>query len=92
MEQTLTQSDSPHEACGFDKSVHCQYNICMLTQKLYKNGNSVAVTIPKVHLKELGLRDGSPVEVDIQNKDWVLRPKKTVKHYSEKTREGRDLS
>ena len=60
----------------------------MFTQKLYKNGNSVAVTIPKMHLKELGLRDGSPVEVDIQNKDWVLRPKKNVKHFNKKTRGG----
>lgn len=39
-----------------------------------------------MHLKELGLRDGSPVEVDIQNKDWVLRPKKNVKYYNKKTR------
>lgn len=36
----------------------------MLTQKLYKSGNSVAVTIPKEYLKELGLRDGSQVLVD----------------------------
>ena len=29
-------------------SVHCQYNVhIMIIQKLYKNGNSVAMTIPK---------------------------------------------
>lgn len=33
----------------------------MLTQKLYRNGNSVVVTVPKEHLKDLGLRDGSRV-------------------------------
>ena len=36
----------------------------MLTQKLYKSGNSVAVTIPKEYLKELNLRDGSEVVVE----------------------------
>ena len=33
----------------------------MLTQKLYKNGNSVAVTIPKQHLEDLKLKEGSKV-------------------------------
>ena len=48
-----------------DMSVHCQYNkFTMYEQKLYKNGNSVAVTIPKEYLKELGLRDGSEVVVE----------------------------
>ncbi len=36
----------------------------MLTQKLYKNGNSVAVTIPKEYLKNLHLKDGSEVVVE----------------------------
>lgn len=36
----------------------------MLTQKLYKNGNSVAVTIPKEYLNNLNLRDGSEVMVE----------------------------
>jgi putative addiction module antidote len=36
----------------------------MLTQKLYKNGNSVAVTIPKEFLHDLNLRDGSEVVVE----------------------------
>lgn len=33
----------------------------MLTQKLYRNGNSVAVTIPKEYLEELKLKVGSSV-------------------------------
>lgn len=36
----------------------------MLTQKLYKNGHSVAVTIPKEYLNDLNLRDGSEVVVE----------------------------
>lgn len=36
----------------------------MLTQRLYKNGNSVAVTIPKEYLKEFNLKEGSEVVVD----------------------------
>ncbi|MBI3485444.1 AbrB/MazE/SpoVT family DNA-binding domain-containing protein [Candidatus Daviesbacteria bacterium] len=35
----------------------------MLTQKLYRNGNSIAVTIPKEYLKELSLKEGSEVLV-----------------------------
>lgn len=50
----------------------------MFTQKLYKNGNSVAVTIPKALLKELNLRDGSEVEVDIKGKELIVAPKKGV--------------
>lgn len=46
-------------------SVHLWYNShIMLTQKLYKNGNSVAVTIPKEYLHDLNLRDGSEVIVE----------------------------
>lgn len=40
------------------------YNVCMFTQKLYKNGNSIAVTIPKELLKKYNLRDGTEVVVD----------------------------
>ena len=36
----------------------------MLTQKLYKNGNSVAVTIPKEYLEDLNLNEGSLVIVE----------------------------
>lgn len=36
----------------------------MLTQKLYKSGNSIAVTIPKEYLNELNLKNGSEVVVE----------------------------
>ena len=41
----------------------------MLVQRLYKNGNSVAVTIPKQYLEELKLREGSEVVVEKQGKE-----------------------
>ncbi len=43
----------------------------MLTQKLYKNGNSVAVTIPRQYLDELNLTEGS--EVVVEKKGSELR-------------------
>lgn len=54
------------------------YTIRMLTQKLYKNGNSVAVTIPKQYLRELNLRDGSDVIVDVKGKALVVIPKTKI--------------
>lgn len=56
-------------------SVQLQY---MLIQKLYRNGNSVAVTIPKEYLKELKLRDGSEVVVDRKGQELVVTSKKRV--------------
>ena len=47
----------------------------MLTQKLYKNGNSVAVTIPKEYMRDLNLRDGSLVVVKKSGKQLVVTPK-----------------
>lgn len=46
----------------------------MLVQKLYKNGNSVAVTIPKEILKELNLSDGSEVVVKKRGKELIVAP------------------
>ena len=36
----------------------------MFTQKLYKTGNSVAITIPKQLLEELNLKEGSEVVLE----------------------------
>ncbi|MEK7595422.1 MAG: AbrB/MazE/SpoVT family DNA-binding domain-containing protein [Patescibacteria group bacterium] len=51
----------------------------MLTQKLYKNGNSVAVTIPKEYLKELNLKEGALVELDrdAETQTIIISPKAT---------------
>ena len=56
-------------------SVHSQYNdYIMLTQKLYRNGNSVAVTIPKEYLKELKLKVGAKVMVSKENGSLTISP------------------
>ena len=56
-------------------SVHCQYNMNMLVQTLYKNGNSIAVTIPRQFLAELNLKEGSEVVVEKQGKDLRISSK-----------------
>lgn len=48
----------------------------MFNQKLYKNGNSIAVTIPKQYLNELNLRDGSSIIVKKRGQEIVVTPKK----------------
>lgn len=44
----------------------------MLTQKLYKNGNSVAVTIPKKYLAELNLQAGATVVVKKEGDELII--------------------
>lgn len=57
-------------------SVHCQYNeFTMLTQKLYKNGNSIAVTIPKEYLEELKLQAGTTVMVKKEGDELIISSK-----------------
>lgn len=46
-------------------------NIVMITQKLFKNGNSIVVSIPKEILKKYNLRDGSQVVLE-EKKNGVL--------------------
>lgn len=47
----------------------------MLTQRLYKNGNSVAVTIPKEYLDELNLKPGTSVVVKKEGDELVITSK-----------------
>lgn len=48
----------------------------MLIQTLYKNGNSVAVTIPRQYLEELNLKEGSKVVVEKQGKELRIVSKR----------------
>ena len=48
----------------------------MLIQTLYKNGNSIAVTIPRQYLDALGLKEGSEVVVEKQGKELRITSKK----------------
>lgn len=54
-----------------------QYS-CMLIQTIYKNGNSLAVTIPQQYLKELDLKEGSEIVVEKENDTIRITPKKKV--------------
>lgn len=60
-----------------------------MLQKLYKNGNSVAVTIPKEFLHDLNLKDGSEVVVEKNNEtgEIIITRKKNVKKPSKITPE-----
>lgn len=51
----------------------------MLTQKLYRNGNSIAVTIPKEYLRELHLDEGSRVVVEKRGSELVVSSKERSK-------------
>ena len=50
-----------------------------MIQKLLRVGSSAAVTIPKKSLKELGLKIGDRVSVDIDKKNKVVRIKPLIK-------------
>lgn len=47
----------------------------MFTQKLYRNGNSVSITIPKQLLEKHGLKEGSEVIIEEQDADLVIKSK-----------------
>lgn len=50
----------------------------MLIQTLYKNGNSIAVTIPRQYLEELNLKEGSEVVVEKQGRELRISSKNKV--------------
>lgn len=56
----------------------------MLTQKLYKNGNSVVVTIPTEYLKDLNLRDGSEVIMEQDESGSLVISRKSAKKTNKK--------
>ncbi len=49
----------------------------MTIQKTYRNGNSVAVTIPKDYLEELNLRSGAEVLVEKKGRRLVITPRES---------------
>ncbi len=50
----------------------------MLTQKLYKNGNSIAITIPRQYLEELNLKEGSEIVVEKEGDSLRIAAKKKI--------------
>lgn len=59
----------------------------MFTQKLYRTGNSVAVTIPKQLLEQLNLKEGSEVWLEkvTDSNALVISDKKKIKEAKAKT-------
>lgn len=50
-------------------------------RKVFKNGNSLAVTVPKAYARELSIRDGTKVEWKATAKGLLLRPVKKLKTF-----------
>ncbi|MFH0937346.1 MAG: AbrB/MazE/SpoVT family DNA-binding domain-containing protein [Candidatus Daviesbacteria bacterium] len=48
-------------------------------RKVFKNGNSLAVTVPKAYAHELSIRDGSKIEWKNTDEGLLLIHKKTSK-------------
>lgn len=48
-------------------------------RKVFKNGNSLAVTVPKTYAHQLSIRAGSAVEWKKTNLGLTLVPEKTTK-------------
>lgn len=47
--------------------------------KVFKNGNSLAVTVPKAYAHQLSIRDGSRVEWKETTRGLTLIPQKKIK-------------
>lgn len=62
-------------------SVHCQYNIDM--RKVFRNGNSLAVTLPRDIARELRIRDGSRITWEKKEHGLLLVTPEKVKKASE---------
>ena len=59
-------------------SAQCQYNKDM--QKVFVNGNSLAVTVPKVFANQLNIKSGTPIQWEKTGQGLLLyMPQKTSK-------------
>ncbi|MBI2196175.1 AbrB/MazE/SpoVT family DNA-binding domain-containing protein [Candidatus Daviesbacteria bacterium] len=47
-------------------------------RKVFKNGNSLAVTVPKTYAHQLSIRDGSKVEWKETKEGLLLKPVKRI--------------
>lgn len=63
---------------NIDKSVHCQYNRKVM-QKVFVNGNSLAVTVPKPLAEELDIKSGSQIAWEKTGKGLLLVTPKRAK-------------
>lgn len=64
---------------GVDKSAQCQYNQIDM-QKVFINGNSLAVTVPKAFADQLEIKSGTPIVWEKLDQGLLLyTPQKTAK-------------
>lgn len=42
-------------------------------RKVFKNGNSLAVTVPKIYAHQLNIRDGSKIEWELRDEGILLK-------------------
>lgn len=47
--------------------------------KVFKNGNSLAVTVPKAYAHQLSIKSGSEIEWEERGQELLLKPKKSIK-------------
>ena len=50
----------------------------MLAQKLYRNGNSIAITIPRQYLEDLNLKEGSEIVVEKEGNSLRITAKENI--------------
>lgn len=60
-----------------DKSVLCQYNQNM--RKVFRNGNSLAVTVPKEYASKHKIQEGSLIDWNESEQGLVLSVEENVK-------------
>lgn len=59
-----------------------------MTQKVLRVGDSAAVTIPKKSLKELGLKIGDSVSVEVDNKRGIV----SIRRVEEMSKEDKKIA
>lgn len=52
-------------------------------RKVFKNGNSLAVTVPKIYAHQFSIKEGSSVEWEKTNRGILLIPPKKTRGASE---------
>lgn len=50
----------------------------MIVQRIYRNGNSLAITIPQQYLKDLDLQEGSEIVVEKEEDTLRIASKKKI--------------
>ncbi len=57
------------------RDVYTLYILCGMETKIQKWGNSLGLRIPAAIAKELSLKHGSPIKIEVEMDKIVIRPK-----------------